>query len=105
MGNKTASFFKKIFLIVIASVVAYLTYLALFEGSDEFVQLETQHFKAIIGIPAAFLSSLFLILLLKQSEKPIEFKGLSLEFRGTSGEIILWIACFLAITHAINALW
>ena len=64
-----------------------------------------EHFRAITGIPIAFITSLFLVLLLKQEAKGIVFKCLSFEFSGLAGEVILWAICFLAIVHAMEILW
>lgn len=105
MTQKMKEHLKILLLIVLLVVVGIFTYLAFFQGSDEMQAIMMSHFKAVVGLPAAFISSLILILLLKQTAGPIEFKGFSLEFKGTSGEIIMWILCFLSIVYAIDKLW
>ena len=92
-------------IIVVSLSIGYITYVAFFDGSPEFQVLMQSHFKAIVGLPAASLVSLILVLILKQSSGPIEFKGLSFEFKGTSGEVILWVICFLTIVYSIDKLW
>ena len=64
-----------------------------------------QHFAAAIGLPCAAIAALFIVIVLRSIAGPIEVKGLGFEFRGASGPIVMWIACFLAITFAISSLW
>jgi hypothetical protein len=75
------------------------------ENKKQFHDMYMAHFKAFMGMPAACATALFLILLLKQKETPIQFKAFTIELKGTSGEIVLWILCFLAIVHGLNTLW
>jgi hypothetical protein len=64
-----------------------------------------RHFAAVVGLPSAALAALFVVLVLRTVAGPIELKIPGFEFRGASGPIIMWIACFLAITFAISHLW
>jgi uncharacterized membrane protein len=63
------------------------------------------HFAALVGLPAAALAALCLVLVLEVKSGPIEFEGFGFKFRGASGEVILWVICFLAIATAIKLLW
>ena len=92
-------------LVILCLSIISITIIAFFNGSDWFGKLMEDHFKAIIGLPAAALTSMTLVLVLKQTAGPIEFKGLSFEFKGTSGEVILWVICFLSIVYSIDKLW
>ena len=56
--------------------------------------LWSKNLPVIIGLPSAAVAAFTIVALLRQSEKRIEFDGLGFKFRGPSGEIILWIACF-----------
>jgi hypothetical protein len=67
--------------------------------------LVIKNFAAIVGLPAAATASFVVVTLLRQAERPIEFEGLGFKFRGASGEIVLWICCFLASAGAIRLLW
>jgi hypothetical protein len=67
--------------------------------------LVVKNFAAIIGLPFAFIAAFIVVALFRQGDSPIEFKGLGLEFKGASGEVILWLLCFLAISGAIKLLW
>lgn len=67
--------------------------------------LVVSRFPAIIGLPFAALAAFLVVALFRQSEGPIEFEIIGAKFRGASGQILLWIACFLAITASIKLLW
>src|SRR5688572_13345391 len=74
--------------------------------NPEFLDLYKSHFSAIVGLPAAAFISTFLILLLKMVEKePLEFDVLNIKFKGTSGEIVLWVFIYLSIVASIKILW
>ena len=106
METKILKWARTIALLVIGLFAAYSTIVFYFNLKyNPLPKVCSPHFKMIMGIPGAFLTSLFLVLLLKHHETPIEFKGLSFEFKGASGEIILWVICFLSMVHAIDLLW
>lgn len=95
-----------LFLVLTAAGIFIVVYKAFFGNTDIMFQAMLQeHFKAVVGLPAAALTSFFLVLILKQTAGPIKFKGLSFEFEGTSGEVMLWIACFLSMVYSIDKLW
>jgi len=79
--------------------------LTMWTGQPWLVEIAREHFAATIGLPAAALVSLCIVLLLEHSAGAIEFEGLSFKFRGASGPIVLWILCFLSIAGAIKLLW
>ena len=63
------------------------------------------HPGAMLGLPTAALAALCIVLFLEAKSGRIEFEGFGFKFRGASGEIILWVICFSAITAAIKLLW
>lgn len=67
--------------------------------------LVVANFAAIVGLPFAAMASFVVVTLLRQSEQPIEFEGLGFKFKGASGEIVLWVFCFLATSGALHLLW
>lgn len=67
--------------------------------------LVVKNFTVIIGLPFAFIASFIVVALFRQGDAPMEFKGLGVDFKGASGEVILWLFCFLAISGAIKMLW
>ena len=60
-------------------------------------ELVVKNFPAIIGLPFAFIAAFVVVAPFRQGSAPIEFGGFGVSFKGASGEIILWILCFLAI--------
>jgi hypothetical protein len=63
------------------------------------------NFPAIIGLPLAAITAFVVVAVFRQSENPIEFQALGFRLKGAAGEIVLWIACFLAIVIGIRLLW
>lgn len=72
---------------------------------DVMLEIVRQQFAAIVGLPIAGVFSVFLVVVLQQTTGPISFKGLGFEFEGTSGQVVLWMMCFLSIAGAIKLLW
>ncbi|MCZ4311875.1 hypothetical protein O4H66_00520 [Comamonadaceae bacterium G21597-S1] len=72
---------------------------------DVQLQIVQDHFAAIVGLPVAAIFSAFLVVVLQQTSGPVRFEGLGFKFEGTSGQVVLWVFCFLAITVAIRLLW
>ncbi len=69
------------------------------------VVIAREHFAAVVGLPAAAVASMCIVLFLEYSTGPIEFEGLGFKFRGAAGPVVLWVFCFIAITIAIKVLW
>jgi len=65
----------------------------------------TAHISAIAGLQVAAAVSFCLVVFLRQTEGQIVFKGLGFEFNAASGQIAMWVVCFLAIAGAIKLLW
>ena len=84
-----------------AVLTGFLTLLP-FETMHDIVK---NHFAAIVGLPVAAIFSVFLVVVLQQTTGPVKFEGLGFKFEGTSGQVVLWIFCFLAIAAAIKLLW
>jgi hypothetical protein len=63
------------------------------------------HYAALVGLPAAASVSFILVVLLRQTDGPIEFEGLGFKFRGASGQVAMWVICFLAFAIAIKLCW
>lgn len=65
-----------------------------------------KHFQAAFGLPMAAIAALVLVTYLQQkSGEGIKFKGLGFEFTGPSGQIVLWVLCFVVIALMVKALW
>ena len=72
---------------------------------DALVDITKAHFPAIIGLPLAAIFSTFIVVGLQQTAGPVKFEGLGFKFEGSSGQVVLWVFCFLAIAVAIRLLW
>ena len=72
---------------------------------DLIVEIVKNHFAATIGLPMAALLSAFIVVSLRHSDGPMKFEGLGFKFEGSSGQVVLWIFCFLSITAAIKLVW
>lgn len=73
--------------------------------SDLYFAILQDHFVAVVGLPLAAVAALFVVLILRSTQGPIEFGAAGLSFKGASGSIVLWLLCFLGIALAIKLLW
>jgi hypothetical protein len=94
-------------LILIVPVVAVVAVTGLLNLIEPGLMREVvkEHFAAIVGLPRAALLSAFIVVGLRHSEGPIKFEGLGMKFEGASGQVILWVICFLSIAAAIKLVW
>ena len=69
------------------------------------VSIVKGHFAATVGLPMAALLAAFIVVALRHREGPIKFEVLGMKFEGASGQVILWVICFLSIAVAIKLLW
>ena len=72
---------------------------------DVMVDIVKPHFAAIVGLPVAAIFAAFIVVALQQTSGPVKFEGLGFKFEGSSGQVVLWVFCFLAIASAIKLLW
>ncbi len=95
---------------VIGGAVFFASYLSLlmywsWKHDSWMLAILRDHFAATVGGPCAAFAAGLVVLVLRYTGGPMEIKGLGFEFKGASGQIVLWIFCFLAITSAIRILW
>jgi hypothetical protein len=83
----------------------FLIFYGILAQPDIFVRILEAHFRAVLGIPLAALSSFCVVLAFEASLGQIEFEAIGFKFRGASGRVVLWVLCFLAIVTAIRVLW
>ena len=93
-----------ILIVPVVAVVAVTGFLNLMEPGL-MKEVVKDHFAAVVGLPMAALLSAFIVVGLRHSEGPIKFEGLGMKFEGASGQVILWVICFLAIATAIRLVW
>ena len=85
---------------------AYALWLFGFHGvNHELWTLLINHFPAMAGLPFAALLALFIVVVLRATQGPIEFEGIGFKFRGASGPIILWALCYIVIVISIRLVW
>jgi len=85
-------------------VGGFLAYQTL-QPNSWMVGLVQKQFPAVILVPMSGLASLCIVLLLRLSSGPLEFKAVGFEFRGASGQVVLWVVCFLALILSVKLLW
>lgn len=71
----------------------------------ELTHLVATNFPAIVGLPFAAIAAFIVVAVFRQSETPLELEVLGFKLKGAAGELVLWIACFLAIVVGIRMLW
>lgn len=62
-------------------------------------------FPVVVGMPMAGLGALFVTLVLRISNGPLEFDIGGLSFKGGAAPIVFWVICFMCITGAMKMLW
>jgi hypothetical protein len=73
--------------------------------SNDLVAVTRDHAAAMLGVPWAGGAAFIIVLVLRSSFGRVEYKVLSMEFKGASGPIVLWVFCFLAEVLGIRTLW
>jgi hypothetical protein len=64
-----------------------------------------EHLAVFLGLPQAAAVSFAIVVFLRQTDGPFEFKILGLEAKGSSGQVIMRVFTFLAMTGAMRAVW
>jgi len=82
--------------------ITFLIFVLKFGDWQDVMQV---HWHAIIGIPLSGTCSYIVVTFLRQAEGEIEFDAPGFKFRGASGQIVMWVLCFLAIICLIKMLW
>ncbi len=72
---------------------------------NQWVDISKEHASAVVGLPIAAVAAFMLVSVLQVTTGKVEFEGIGFKFRGASGPIVLWIACFIAMVISIKLLW
>jgi hypothetical protein len=92
--------------VLLLGIVGLLVFALWLNRFDPVVtEVVLRNFPTIVGLPFAFIASFIVVALFRQANSPMEFKGLGLQFQGASGEVILWLLCFVAIASMIKWFW
>ena len=90
--------------LLIAAFVGFLI-LELFTGKPILERELSKYTPVTIGLPLGAILSLVIVIVLEVTSGPVEMKIPGLTFKGSSGPIVLWVLCFLAISIAISINW
>jgi hypothetical protein len=75
-------------------------------GGEFWNDMVKQHFVSTVWLPAAVVTSLTVVLILRTMEGDIALKfSKEFELRGASGPIIMWVICFLTLVLAVRLTW
>lgn|GEM_PF-1470509 len=94
-----------VILVVLAVFLLFVLLLAVQFGQGFWLNIALNHFPVIIGLPVSAAGAFLIVMLLRNTEGPLEFEGLGFKFKGASGPVVLWAMCFLVIASAIRMLW
>ena len=76
------------------------------DPEDNFwTNLFVEQFPVVVGIPMSALGALFITLVLRVSNGPLEFEIGWLKFKGGAAPIVFWIICFMSFVLSISMLW
>ena len=92
---------------LLLSLVVWLGHLVwgMVTGRPWWVALIKDHTCASIGLPVVGMTAYLLVTVLEFQAGEIKIKGLSFEFQGAAGPIVLWIFVFLAATWGLWLTW
>jgi hypothetical protein len=90
---------------LIVAVVLIALLWSVVRNFNEWPETLRDHFATILGLPIAMSVAYVIVFFLRQADGPIEFEGLSFKFKGASGQVAMWVLCFLAIVGAIRLCW
>ncbi len=76
-----------------------------FWTDKQWIDMAIEHASAAAGLPIAAVTAFLLVSVLQVTTGKVEFEGIGFKFRGASGPIVLWIACFIAMVIGIKILW
>lgn len=88
-------------------VVGFFAFLllSLWRAEEWMINIIKDHFAGIYVIPLAAIGALCVVLVLRFTSGPIEFEAYGVKFKGSSGPVVFWILCFLAVVGGTKLLW
>jgi hypothetical protein len=93
------------FIFLALFIGAMLVFLITEWNSADFRQLLLDHFRAIVGLPAAGIFAFLVVATFESTSGQIEFEAIGLKFKGAAGPLLMWVITFLSIVLAIHLLW
>lgn len=70
-----------------------------------FKALASEHYPVVIGLPFVAICCLGIVVLVEITEGEIEVKLPGVSFKGTAGQAILWLTCFMGMSISVKLLW
>jgi len=90
---------------VCAAAILFVLFLYTEWRNPRWTEVVFRHFPVTVGLPIAAVIAFNVIAIFRTFEGKIKVTILGVTFEGASGLIIMWIACFMAISVAIRMLW
>lgn len=91
--------------VILLLTIGYLYLIWEFGTKGNFDRILEEHFLATVGLPLAGVTAASIVAIFEFQSGLVKFEGMGFKFSGASGQIILWIFCFLAIVGALKSLW
>ncbi|PZR93917.1 MAG: hypothetical protein DLM68_00300 [Hyphomicrobiales bacterium] len=73
--------------------------------SAYFSMVLKDHLAVFLGLPQIAAVSFAIVIFLRQTDGPFEFKCIGIEFSGASGQVVMWIITFMCMTLAMHLVW
>jgi len=86
-------------------VLAVFYIVELFKDDSWIIEIHKAHFVASVGLPFAAIAAVFVVIIFKHQDGPIELKVPGFEFKGAAGQIIMWVIVFFSEAIALKMLW
>ena len=87
--------------VLVVAVIIWLRH----TGEPWQTDMMKEHYAVMVGLPWAAAASFVIVTFFRQVAGRIRLKGLGFEIEGAGGPVLLWVACFMAISTAIRMLW
>jgi ABC-type Fe3+ transport system permease subunit len=102
---RSAAYWLAVTAAVCGGILFLYTIYAVALGFTNWQIVLEKHFAAIIGLPGGAALAFAIVVFLRQTDGPIEFEAVGFKFKGASGQVAMWVICFLAIAVAIKLCW
>ncbi|TDH58230.1 hypothetical protein E2C06_33625 [Dankookia rubra] len=76
-----------------------------FTDSMYFQMVLKDHLAVFLGFPQMAGTSYAIVVFLRQTEGPFEFKALGMEAKGASGQVVMWVFALVSFTLLAKLIW
>ena len=95
----TTAIIVGIFVIVIGTLLLRHTGFAFWQDVIK------EHFLGSVGLVGISCLAFGVVIVLRQTEGPIEFEVMGLKLRGAAGQVVLWALCVIVLSLCAKLLW